>query len=127
MKTQTDTTLYNLGKTLGRPLAWVLRKQQPLVHWLAGKGLSALWARRFLTLINLAIVVFVLFWLVPKWIMLLVAFLAVLAFTGVDIDIPETKESEWRMGIDGYGLYDNQFDLRIDGGSANDDNNPNRD
>lgn len=111
---------YATGKLLSKLLNGLLRLQVPVVNWLTGKGLSVSFAKRLLTALNLFLIVGLLFFILPTWIMLIVAFFAIAAYAGIDIDIPPPKEPEWRSGWDGYGLY-NDVGWRLDGSSEDDE------
>lgn len=126
MKTQNHIQngfFYSLGKCLGLPLAWALRVQKPLINWFISKGFSPKFAKGLFIAANLLILAMLLFAFVPIHFILLVIALIALAYkgTGIDVNVDPFKHEEWRMGIDGYGLYDNQLDLRIDGGTSADD------
>lgn len=111
-----------LGKCLGKPLAFILRKQNKLAQKLIHKGLSPTLAKWLLIIANLLLLIAVLMMIFPMWVMIIIAFILLVAYTGVDIDFsPQKPSSEWRMGFDGYGLYDNQTGCRVDCGSAEDD------
>lgn len=126
MTTQPNNKLlYALANTLGKPLAWVLRKQLSIVSWLVSKGWSRGVAKLMVKALNIFILTLILLIMLPGWMALVGLFGAICLIAGIKIDSP-TKNEEWREGIDGYGLYDNHFDMRIDGGHANDDNNPNK-
>lgn len=118
------TLLRGLDYCLGQPLAWVLRQQNRLADGLVAKGLPCRLVTLALLVLNLFVLTSLLFAIIPMWMLFIVLILATTVYSGVDIDFTPPQKEEWRMGIDGYGLYDNQLDLRIDGGNANDDNNP---
>lgn len=120
MTTQPNNKLLMLANTLGTPLAWVLRKQLGIVSWLVSKGWSRGVAKLTVKALNIFIFTVLLFIIFPGWMGLLALFVIVITVTGIEIDPP--KGLEWRDGIDGWGLYDN--DIRIDGGSSNNDNTP---
>lgn len=111
--------LHALGYYLVQPLAWVLRKQHRLADRLVAKGLPHRWVKLALLTLNLFILVSILFLILPEWIVVSAAFLFAITYLGIDIEVPEPQEPEWRMGIDGYGLY--RGDIRIDGGSIEDE------
>lgn len=127
MKIQSENkALYMLGKCLGKPLAWVLRLQQPIVNWLTGKGLSAKFAKYLLTFFNLCILALLFVTFMPVWvvtiIMMIIAFAAVSsASEALDIIPPPPKEPEWHGGTDGFGYYD-EHGFRTDAGSIDDEN-----
>ena len=123
MNNSTNNTLfYRLGKALGQPLAWVLRKQRPVVTWLSDMGLPVPFAKRLLTIINLAILVGLLFAFAPTWVILFVISITILAYKGMDTNnlAPQQDEYEWQMGWDGSGLY-NSLGSRVDCGSIEDE------
>lgn len=129
MKTQPNKSpLMLLANTLGWPLAFVLRKQLGLVNWLETKGWSKGLAKLIVKVFDVLVLTILLFIIFPGWMGFVALFVLAAIVLGVDFDIelPKNEAEQWRDGIDGYGLYDNQFDMRIDGGHANDDNNPNK-
>lgn len=124
MKTQTNhKLLYALGKLLGQPLAWVLRKQKRVANWLIAKGLSPKLTQLLLIALNLFIFVTILFAVLPHWMVIIIAIVTALTCFGVDIDIhnPSENRYEYRGGTDGFGTYDNQFGYRVDAGSIEDE------
>lgn len=100
----------------GQCVGWILRKECQL---LMRKGLSASFAKKIVVVINLFILISLLFILFPMWMALVTLIISAFLLAGVDIDLPKPSEPEWRIGIDGYGLYRN--DIRIDGGSIDDE------
>lgn len=122
MKTQTNNNklLYVLGKCLGQPLAWVLRKQKRLVNWLVAKGLPAGLAKLLFMVANLFILVAILLAILPSWIVVGVTILTAIVYLGVDIDIEAPKTPELRNGWDGFGYY-NEHDFRLDGSADDED------
>lgn len=125
MKTPTNNNklLYVLGKCLGQPLAWVLRKQKHLANWLIAKGLPAGLAKLLLMVANLFILVAILLAILPSWIVVGIAVFMLIAYIDVDIDAHKTSKNryEYRGGTDGFGKYDNQFGYRVDAGSIEDE------
>ena len=121
MKNSTNNTLfYRLGKALGQPLAWVLRKQRPVASWLAAKGIPLKLAKLILIAANLFILAALLLTIIPTWAMVIVVVLTIIIYAGGKIDPPPpSKEPEWRMGLGGFGLYD-QYDIRVDPGDNED-------
>lgn len=114
--------LHALGYCLGQPLAWVLRKQHRLADRLAAKGLPHRWVKLALLTLNLFVLTTLLFAMIPMWIVFIVLIIAVIAYSGVDIDFaPPQDRYEYRGGTDGFGVYDNQFDCRVDCGSIEDE------
>ena len=96
MKNPTDNTLfYRLGKALGQPLAWVLRKQRPVALWLTGMGLSAPFTKCLLIIANLIILIGLLFAFVPTWVILLVISLTILAYKGMDTNNLAPQQDEY--------------------------------
>lgn len=126
MKPQPNKSpLLQLANTLGKPLAWVLRKQLGLVNWLVTKGWSKGVAKLIIKAINILIFTILFFVIFPGWQALVALFVIFVVIAGIKIELPTSAE-EWRDGIDGWGLYDNHFDMRIDGGSSNNENDPSR-
>lgn len=83
---------YTLGTYLGRPLAWVLHKEQPVVNWLVRQGCSVLFAKRLLIIINLVIIVSLLFLFLPYQ---LISVFIVLAFMiGIQMNIHTSQDEE---------------------------------
>jgi len=82
-------------------------------------GVSIAFAKKIAVVINLFILVSLLFILFPMWIVFVALICGSLLLAGIDIDLPKPQEPKWRMGSDGYGLYRN--DIRIDGGSIDDE------
>lgn len=124
MKTQTNNKLlYVLGKCLGQPLAWVLRKQKRLANWLIAKGLSAKFVKLLLLIVNLVFLAILLLIILPSWIVVGIAVFMLIAYIDVDIDAHKTSKNryEYRGGTDGFGKYDNQFGYRVDAGSIEDE------
>lgn len=114
--------LHAAGYCLGQPLAWVLRQQNRLADVLAAKGLPHRWIRLALLTLNLFVLTTLLFAIAPMWVVFIVLIIAAIACSGVEIDFsPPQDRYEWRAGADGFGLYDNQFDCRVDGGSIEDE------
>ena len=123
MQTKTQNgRFYALGKRLGQPVAWVLRKE---LHWLTKKGFTPKFAKGIATFANLLILSILLLAIVPIWVMLLVVALVFIVHNGIDTDISAIQNiynhQEYRGGTDGFGLYDG-FGSRIDGGSIDDEN-----
>lgn len=124
MKTQTNNKLlYVLGKCLGQPLAWILRKQKRLANWLIAKGLSAKFVKLLLLIVNLVFLAILLLIILPSWIVVGIAVFMLIAYIDVDIDAHKTSKNryEYRGGTDGFGKYDNQFGYRVDAGSIEDE------
>lgn len=97
---------YTLGKLLGRPLSWLLRKEQCVVNALVNKGFSASLAKRLLTAINLLIFVSILAIIIPKGLIAFVLVFIFIAYAGTDFEMPPPPpKEEWRMGNSGWGLY----------------------
>lgn len=117
MKTKTDNLLLHvLGKALALPLRGLSFLQRPLLAWLMGKGLSAVFAARLLTFINLCLISFTLLWLLPHWVVVAAGILCILTFISGDLDFippPPIPQAGLRDGWAGYGLYDS-FDVRLD-------------
>lgn len=114
--------LHALGYGLGQPLAWVLRKQHRLADRLVAKGLPHRLVKLALLTLNLFVLTTLLFAMIPMWMVFIVLIITAIACSGVDIDFaPPYQHQEWRSGWDGYGLYNNDFDVRIDGGSIEDE------
>lgn len=121
MKTPNNTSaLQAIAKCLGKPLAWVLRKQIRLIEWLASKGLPLKAAKWLIIVIDLFILVNILLFILPHWVVVIAGFFYIFAYLGVDIDLPPPKEPEWRNGSDGYGLY-NDIGWRLDGSSEDEE------
>lgn len=114
-----NKAFYLLGKCLGQPLAWVLRQQRPLIHWLTTKGLPVKLASLLMIAANLLVLTGILLFFIPIKFIILVVFVLIIAYSGADIEIPQPKQPEWRMGVDGYGLY-NDLGIRLDGSSEDD-------
>ena len=114
-----DTLFYRLGKALGQPLAWVLRKQRPVMTWLVAKGIPLKLAKLMLIATNLFVLAALLLIIVPTWVMAIVVVLTIIIYARGEIDPPPSKEPEWRMGLGGFGLYD-QYDIRVDPGDNED-------
>lgn len=112
--------LHALGYCLGQPLAWLLRKQHRLVDGLVAKGLPRRLVKLTLLTLNLFVLTTLLFAIVPMWMVFIVLIIAVIAYSGVDFDLPSPKQPEWRNGWDGYGLY-NDIGWRLDGSSEDDE------
>lgn len=120
MKTNTNRKApQSVRGRLRQSVGWILRKE---CQFLIRKGLSASFAKKLTVVINLFILISLLFILFPMWMGLVTLIIGALLLAGVDIDVSPPPQEEWRMGWNGYGLYDNQFDMRIDGGDMNDDN-----
>lgn len=118
MKTQTDSKLMTLASTLGKPIAWVLRKQLGIVNWLVAKGWSKGLAKLMLKILNVFILVLALFILFPTWMALIAGFIALIGISGIEIE--PLKQPHYRGGTDGFGLYDDSG-FRVDGGSIDDE------
>lgn len=101
MKNQTNLPLVLLGKYLGRPLAWILRKQN---SFLINKGFSPKLAKWLAITTNLLVFIVILIMLFPMWIVL--STIIIIGLLAAGIDLPEPPPSaEWRMGPSGWGLY----------------------
>lgn len=128
MQTQTNNKLMALANTLGKPIAFVLRKQLGIVNWLVAKGWSKGLAKLMLKILNIFILTVALFIFFPTWTVLIAMVGGLVIISGVDSDVLLTVQDrpiqEWRDGMDGYGLYDNLLGIRIDGGSSNNENDP---
>lgn len=124
MTTQPNNKLlYALANTLGKPLAFVLRKQLGIVSWLVSKGWSKGVAKLMLKLLNIFILTTLLFIIFPGWMGLVALF--VIAATVIGIDIEPPTQPKWRSGTDGFGLY-NELGMRVDGGSIEDETTHNK-
>lgn len=119
MTTQPNNKLlYALANTLGKPLAFVLRKQLGIVSWLVSKGWSRELSKLILKVFNVLILTAILFILFPSWMSLVGLFGAIFLYNGIEIDPP--KQPQLRGGTDGFGYY-NDSGLRVDGGSIEDE------
>lgn len=97
--------LHALGYCLGQPLAWVLRKQHRLADRLVAKGLPHRLVKLALLTLNLFVLTTLLFAMIPMWMVFIVLIIAIIAYSGVDIDFVPPQKEEWRMGPSGWGLY----------------------
>lgn len=120
MKRSNSSSFYKTGRLLGKPFSWLLRKEAPLIHLLAKKGLSYRAAKHLMHLLNLVAVALIFLPCIPLWIMIFVVFILLAVYLDIDLSAPSTPASELSEGWDGHGLYDNQLDIRIDGGHFDD-------
>jgi Protein of unknown function (DUF3742) len=117
-RTQFNSTAEYAGAAIGRLWRKWLRQEQRLVGWVASQGLptnaakAVSWAIKLLVL---AVLLYAATWLA---LLLIFGFLAAWAARNAEWN-GEENQPEWRNGWEGYGLY--RGGVRIDGGSADDD------
>ncbi len=110
--TQSSSTAGQAGAAIGRAWRRWLRQEHRVIGWLVSKGLSATVARPLLCMMILAILGLLLH--MVSWLALLLAFAVVVAWIAGDADSDvEDHQPEWRNGISGFGLY-NEDGYRVD-------------
>jgi len=98
----------------------MLDGEQRVAGWLVTRGVPAGAAMAVLWIVKLAVLGVLLY--SALWLALLLALVILAAWMVRNADADESSDGEepqWRNGLDGYGLY--RGEIRIDGGSADDE------
>lgn len=122
MTTNTHNGRWNnrLGRGAGRAWRGYLHREHRAAGWLVACGVPAGATTTVLWIVKLAVLGVLLY--SASWLALLLAFVLIAAWMVRNVDADESSdddEPQWRNGLDGYGLY--RGEVRIDGGSADDD------
>lgn len=104
------------GRRIGAMWRGFVRREHQVAGWLVARGLSAGAATALLWGVKLAVLGVLLY--AMFWLALLLVF-ALVAASIAGRKSSDEEESEWRMGLSGYGLY--RGDTRIDPGNPDDD------
>jgi hypothetical protein len=105
---------------LGRMWRGFVRLDRKVCGWLVAQGLPAGLSKALLWVVKLVVLGVLLY--SAFWLALLLAFAILAAWVVRNADADESDdddEPQWRNGLDGYGLY--RGEIRIDGGSTDDD------
>ncbi|WP_175927473.1 DUF3742 family protein [Burkholderia cepacia] len=107
------------GQIAGRAWRGYARREQQLIGALTAQGMPARLASTALWVVKLAVLGLLLY--LAFWLTLLFAFAVVAAWVArnTDWDYYDDDKPEWRTGAAGFGLY--RGEVRIDGGSVDDD------
>lgn len=108
------------GRTMGRIWRGFLRQNRRANEWLIAHGVPEEGAQAVLCAVKLLVLGVLLY--AVSWLVLLLAFAILAAWVArnSDADVSsDDDEPQWRNGLDGYGLY--RGEIRIDGGSADDE------